>query len=165
MRRAALRSNCLPGVPDGFRLRKVSHAAAARRTGQAAKPFFEFVFQERETIMRKLFRNKKGQGLVEYGLIIAGVALICAAAVSVFGHKTSDLIAATASILPGAHADDNGPITSGKLIETTGADTGQIALDAATIVAGTDTGRLDNNVFGAATAAGGDGFGGLVLEP
>ncbi len=43
--------------------------------------------------MRKFLNNKKGQGLVEYGLIIAGVALICAAAVSVFGHKTSDLIA------------------------------------------------------------------------
>jgi pilus assembly protein Flp/PilA len=115
--------------------------------------------------MRKMLRNKKGQGLVEYGLIIAGVALICAAAVSVFGHKTSDLISATASVLPGAHADDNGPMNSGKLIETTGADTGVIALDAATIVANTDTGRLDNNVFGATTAAGGDGFGGLVLEP
>ena len=115
--------------------------------------------------MRKFFSNKKGQGLVEYGLIIAGVALICAAAVSVFGHKTSDLIAAVATILPGAHADDNGPIVSGKLIETTGADTGEIALNAAAIVAGTDTGRLDNNVFGVTTAAGGDGFGGLVLEP
>lgn len=115
--------------------------------------------------MRKFFNNKKGQGLVEYGLIIAGVALICAAAISVFGHKTSDLIAATAAILPGAHADDNGPITSGKLIETTGADSGAIALDATTIVANNDTGRLDANVFGSTTAAGGDGFGGLVLEP
>ncbi|MGI9473626.1 MAG: Flp family type IVb pilin [Rubripirellula sp.] len=115
--------------------------------------------------MRKMLQNKKGQGLVEYGLIIAGVALICAAAVSVFGHKTSDLISATATVLPGAHADDNGPITSGKLIETTGADSGAIALDAATIVGNNDTGRLDNNVFGATTAAGGDGFGGLVLEP
>ena len=114
--------------------------------------------------MRKMLRNKKGQGLVEYGLIIAGVALICAAAVSVFGHKTSDLIGAVATILPGAHADDNGSIVSGKLIETTGADTGAIALDAATIVANSDTGRLDNNVFGATTAVG-DGFGGLILEP
>ena len=115
--------------------------------------------------MRKMLRNRKGQGLVEYGLIIAGVALICAATVSVFGHKTSDLISAVATVLPGAHADDNGPIVSGKLIETTGADTGQIALDAPTIVGNTDTGRLDNNVFGVTAAGGGDGFGGLVLEP
>ena len=69
--------------------------------------------------MRKFFSNKKGQGLVEYGLIIAGVALVCAAAISMFGHKTSDLVAATAAVLPGAHSDDNGPIVSGKLIETT----------------------------------------------
>lgn len=113
--------------------------------------------------MRKMFRNKKGQGLVEYGLIIAGVALICAAAVSVFGHKTSDLIAAVATVLPGAHADDNGPMVSGKLIETTGADTGSIALDVATIAGSTDTGRLDANVLGADGTT--DGFGGLILEP
>src|SRR4051812_13241341 len=72
-------------------------------------------------LIRRLRRDKKGQGLVEYGLLIAGVALICAAAVSVFGHKTSDLIAAVAAIMPGAHTGDNGPIVSGHLIETTAA--------------------------------------------
>ena len=78
-------------------------------------------------MFRKFLSNKKGQGLVEYGLIIAGVALISAAAVSVFGHKTSDLISAVATVpgcRQGAHADDNGPIVSGKLIETTGVDAG-----------------------------------------
>jgi pilus assembly protein Flp/PilA len=112
-------------------------------------------------MLRKLFRNRKGQGLVEYGLIIAGVALISAAAISVFGHKTSDLISATAAVLPGAHADDNGPMTSGKLIETTGADDGPIALDVDTIAGNTDTPRLGTNV-GLATPA---NFGGLVVEP
>jgi len=111
--------------------------------------------------MRKFISNKKGQGLVEYGLIIAGVALICAAAVSVFGHKTSDLIAAVATILPGAHADDNGPMTSGKLIETTaGTLAAPITLDAGTIVTNTNTPRLGNNV-GLVVAA---DFGGLILE-
>ena len=111
--------------------------------------------------MRKFISNKKGQGLVEYGLIIAGVALICAAAVSVFGHKTSDLIAAVATILPGAHADDNGPMTSGKLIETT-APTAlvPITLDAAAIATATNTPRLGNNVGLAAPL----NFGGLILE-
>jgi pilus assembly protein Flp/PilA len=112
-------------------------------------------------MLRKLISNKKGQGLVEYGLIIAGVALICAAAVSVFGHKTSDLISAVATILPGAHADDNGPITSGKLIETTSGEAGGvISLNAADIVTNSGTARLGTNV-GLATPA---GFGGLVLE-
>ena len=112
--------------------------------------------------MRQMLRNKKGQGLVEYGLIIAGVALISAAAVAVFGHKTSDLISAVATVLPGAHADDNGPIVSGKLIETTGADTGAISLDVADIAANSDSGRLDANLRGTDGAA--DGFGGLILE-
>lgn len=118
--------------------------------------------------MRKFLSNKKGQGLVEYGLIIAGVALICAAAVSVFGHKTSDLISAVATILPGAHADDNAPIVSGKLIETTGqtaAAGAPIVLDAATIAgAAAGTPRLGANVGGTASALGTDGFGGLVVE-
>lgn len=111
--------------------------------------------------MRKFINNKKGQGLVEYGLIIAGVALICAAAVSVFGHKTSDLISAVATILPGAHADDNGAITSGKLIETVGATaTTPISLDATTIQANSATARLGVNVGLAAPTD----FGGLILE-
>lgn len=116
--------------------------------------------------MRKFFSNKKGQGLVEYGLIIAGVALICAAAVSVFGHKTSDLISAVATILPGAHDDDNAALTSGKLIETTaGTAAAAIQLDAATIQANGGTARLENNVLGLGSAAGaGTGFGGLIVE-
>jgi len=117
--------------------------------------------------LRSLLGCKKGQGLVEYGLIIAGVALICAAAVSVFGHKTSDLISAVATILPGAHADDNGPLISGKLIETgptDGADVANgIALNAAGIAANSDTPRLGNNVLGVTNADPTD-FGGLILE-
>ncbi len=110
----------------------------------------------------RLFKNKKGQGLVEYGLLIAGVALICAAAVSVFGHKTSDLISAVATILPGAHADDNAAIASGKLIEATaGTATAPITLNATAIEANTATARLGVNV-GLTTPA---DFGGLVVEP
>ncbi len=69
--------------------------------------------------MRKLIRNRKGQALVEYALIIAGVALICVVGISMFGHKTADLIGTVAAILPGAHTDDNGAIASGHLIGTT----------------------------------------------
>lgn len=116
-------------------------------------------------MLRKLFSNKKGQGLVEYGLIIAGVALICAAAVSVFGHKTSDLISAVATVLPGAHEDDNAPMVSGKIIETTAGAAGDgIELDLDTIAANTGTRRLENNVSDTAPTAT-TGFGGLILEP
>lgn len=113
--------------------------------------------------LRNLLGCKKGQGLVEYGLIIAGVALICAAAVSIFGHKTSDLISAVATILPGAHADDNNAMVSGKLIETTDNGGDGINLDVATILANSETGRLDANVLGVDGSAQ-DGFGGLILE-
>lgn len=112
--------------------------------------------------LRKLVRDRKGQGLVEYGLLIAGVALISAAAVSIFGHKTSDLIAAVAAVLPGAHDDDNAAIESGKIIETTpGAVGDPIELDAATILGNTATARLGVNV-GLDTPT---DFGGLVTEP
>jgi len=117
-------------------------------------------------MLRKFFNNKKGQGLVEYGLIIAGVALVSAAAISIFGHKTADLFAAVATVLPGAHADDNAPIITGKLIETTdlaegeGATTG-IQIDAASISTATGP-RLGQNV-GLLNAAN-DDFGGLILE-
>jgi Flp pilus assembly pilin Flp len=112
-------------------------------------------------MLKRLFRNKKGQGLVEYGLLIAGVALICAAAVSVFGHKTSDLIAAVATILPGAHADDNAAIKSGHLIETTaGTATAPITLDVTTISGAGGTTRLGSNVANNTV----DGFGGLIVE-
>jgi pilus assembly protein Flp/PilA len=122
-------------------------------------------------MIRKFFsrlrRDKKGQGLVEYALLIAGVALISAAAVSLFGHKTSDMIGAVAAILPGAHNNDNGPIQSGHLIETAPVGTGgSIALDVGTIAGTTNADRLGQNVFGAAGAGNGIGNGtsALVVE-
>jgi len=96
--------------------------------------------------LKNLFRCKKGAALLEYSLLAAGVTLVSAAAVAVFGHKTNDMIGSVAAIMPGAHADDNGPIASGKVIETTGADTGQIQVDVATIVTNTDSARLGNNL-------------------
>jgi Flp pilus assembly pilin Flp len=109
-------------------------------------------------------RKRKGQGLVEYALLIAGVALISAAAVSVFGHKVSDLISAVAVILPGAHDNDNGPIVSGHLIETTGAADGPISLDTAGVLGQNGKDRLGANVFGPATPGAGNGLGGLIIE-
>lgn len=113
-------------------------------------------------LLQKKNTRRKGQALLEYALLIAGVALICLAAVSILGHKTADMIGAVAATIPGAHADDNGPITSGKLVETTGADDGPIALDPAAIAAATDTPRLSVNVLGATNAT--NGFNGLVVE-
>ncbi len=101
--------------------------------------------------MFKLFRDKKGASLLEYALLAAGVALVAAAAVSVFGHKTSDMMAATAAIMPGAHADDNGPILSAKVIETAANSDGNITVDTAAALAGGS--RLGNNLLGATDGA------------
>ena len=95
--------------------------------------------------MRKMFTNKKGQGLLEYALILAGVALICLVAITMVGHKTNDLLAATATILPGAHGEGNSSLFSGRLIETTGGGAASdTTLDLAAITANKGTERLGN---------------------
>ncbi|MEM7517321.1 MAG: hypothetical protein AAF368_10415 [Planctomycetota bacterium] len=97
-------------------------------------------------MLKNLIRSKKGAALLEYSLLAAGVSLIASAGISVFGHKTNDLISSVAAVLPGIHDDDNGPIASGKIIETTGPGGGQIGLDVATIVTNSGTERLGNNI-------------------
>ncbi len=97
-------------------------------------------------MLRRLLKSKKGAALVEYALLVGGVALIGAASVAIFGHKTNDLVAAVAAVLPGAHADDNGPIASGKIIETVSAEDGLIAIDFETVLANSETSRLGNNL-------------------
>lgn len=93
-------------------------------------------------------RRRKGAALVEYGLLVAGVALVATAAVAIFGSKTTDLIASIATVLPGVTADENGPITSGKLIETTPSDTNgaQITTDISTILGNSGVDRLGGNL-------------------
>lgn len=82
-----------------------------------------------KTGLNRLLRDKRGQGMVEYGILVGGIALIALAAVAILGHKTNDLIATVAAALPGAHATDNGTIASGKLVNTTSID-GAIRLNA-----------------------------------
>jgi Flp pilus assembly pilin Flp len=117
-------------------------------------------------VVQRLRRSQRGAALVEYALIIAGVALIGAAAVSIFGSKVTDLLATAAAILPGAHADTNAPIVSGQIIETSpnaaGFDEGNsatgIGLDVNAIVQSNGQRRLGENV-------GGDGsLSSLVLQ-
>ncbi len=90
--------------------------------------------------------SRRGAALIEYALLIGGVALIAAASVAIFGHKTNDLVATTAAILPGAHADDNGPIFSGKIIETTEASAAGIAIDVNGIANNINGARLADNL-------------------
>jgi len=117
----------------------------------------------RKSLLGNVLRNRKGQGLVEYALLIAGVALVCIVAVSLFGEKTGDMISAVATVLPGADSDDNAPISQGHLIETTSGGAGTpIGLDITTIMSDSGTARLGNNVAGGAASS---GFGGLIVDP
>ena len=92
---------------------------------------------------------RRGQSLVEYGILIGGVALVCLAAVSIFGHKVGDLIGTSAAALPSPHDDHAGPIVIGSLVSTTDNGSGII---------------LDPNAVNTFTSN--FGFGeGLVVEP
>lgn len=117
-------------------------------------------------LLKRFVGDKTGAALVEYALIVAGVALIGAAAVSVFGHKVTDMMATAAAVMPGAHADDNAPIVVGKTIETSpntpGFDSGNsatgIGLDVNAITQSNGQTRLGDSV-------GSDGaLSSLVLE-
>ena len=82
--------------------------------------------------LRNVSKSRKGQGMVEYGILVGGVALVCLVAVAILGHKASDLLGAVAASLAGAHADDQGPIVSGKLVNTVVDTNGVIYLDPTT---------------------------------
>ena len=104
-------------------------------------------------------RSRRGQGLVEYIIIVASVALISLVAVSIFGHKVADQYAVGAGMLPGAHAEDNNPIVTGLYAGfTTDADgnnaaNGQVSWADVTGTDGTD--GLTNNVIVSGTNNGG----------
>ena len=99
----------------------------------------------------KTTRKRSGQALVEYIVIVAAVALISLVAVSMFGHKVADQYAVGAGMLPGAHAEDNLPITTGEyagFTENAGGtaliSNGQVSWADGT--GNTETGVLRNNV-------------------
>ena len=95
-------------------------------------------------INRRSIRNRRGQGMVEYALLVAGVAIVCVVGVSMMGHKTADLIGTVASILPGSHSDDNGPIIAAQVVPTARDAKGDITLDSTTVLNPANT--LNNNL-------------------
>lgn len=92
--------------------------------------------------LRQILRCKKGQGLVEYGILVGGIALVCLAAVAILGHKTNDLVGTVAGVLPGAHLDDTAPIVSGKLVQTQQVETE----DGTAIVLAATPGSIEQNL-------------------
>lgn len=72
--------------------------------------------------------RRRGAALVEYGLLVAGIAVVALAAVAVLGNKVGDLFATSAAVLPGAHAGDNAPIATGQSISTSVNSNGEITI-------------------------------------
>ena len=119
-----------------------------------------FVYRKRVKIMirqsnhkslRKADQKRSGQALVEYIVIVAAVALVALMSVSMFGHKVADQYAVGAGMLPGAHGEDNLPITTGEyagFTENAGGtaliSNGQVSW--ADVTGNTETGVLRNNV-------------------
>lgn len=96
--------------------------------------------------LNRTHNKKRGATLVEYGLLIAGVALICAAAVSIFGKKTNDLVGSVAAVLPSSSPEDTGAITGGRVIMTAGGSGTEISVDWDNV---TTTDNTTENLFGA----------------
>ena len=92
-------------------------------------------------------RARRGQALVEYAIVVAGVALVGLAAVTLLGHKTGHMLEVTTVVLPGAHSDDNGPMFAAQLVETTDSANGAIGLDVNAIMSDSGTGRLTAQLF------------------
>ena len=109
-------------------------------------------------------KSRKGQGLLEYAFLIAGIAFISLLALSVFGHKLSDQYSVAAGMLPGAHGEDNVPVASQSFLQTTESADGAI-IGTGVISWGditgqdTDGGELINNLGNPLnTGGGGEAF-------
>ena len=50
--------------------------------------------------LQNMFRNEKGQGMVEYGLIIGLVAIVAVAALTLLGPKVSGVFTKITGALP-----------------------------------------------------------------
>ncbi len=107
--------------------------------------------------------KRKGQALLEYVFLIAGIVFIALVAISVFGRKVADQYAIAAGMLPGAHEEDNAPIASTEWLETEnvgGEIVGTGVVSWQNITGVTGSGAQQNN----AADANGDGVAGVSAE-
>lgn len=81
-------------------------------------------------LLRTICRSRKGQAMVEYALLVVCIAVVGAVAVSMLGHKTQNTLAIAAAVMPGAHTDDNNPISTAQVVPTA-ISNGAIVLDTA----------------------------------
>jgi hypothetical protein len=89
-------------------------------------------------------RKQKGSVFIEYALLIGAITLIAILAFSILGHKTNDIVATGAALLPGAHQEDDVTFVSGELVEHTH-NGGDAVVDTSEI-GGANSERLGDNV-------------------
>jgi pilus assembly protein Flp/PilA len=54
----------------------------------------------RKSWLRKVFRDSKGQTLIEYGLVLILIAVVIVAMVAVIGQKTKNTYSVVGSTMP-----------------------------------------------------------------
>lgn len=64
--------------------------------------------------MRKLMKNQKGQGMTEYIIIVALIAIAAIGVVTVFGDNIRKMFGASVDALAGSATDSTGAKNSGK---------------------------------------------------
>lgn len=102
------------------RVHPVREADAGLRPHSLSSQVVRQVRKSNDMRQNQTNRKKRGAALVEYGLLVAGVALVTAVAVAVFGHKVNDMMGTAAAVLPSSDAADTGALTGGRLIQTQG---------------------------------------------
>lgn len=82
--------------------------------------------------------KRKGQAMVEYALLLAGIAVASVVGIAVLGHKTADQYSLLGVIMPGAHAEDNNAIQSSEALIPFTTSNGVIVLDTSKLIGGQD---------------------------
>lgn len=82
--------------------------------------------------------RRKGQAMVEYALLLAGIAVASVVGIAVLGHKTAENYSLLAVIMPGAHADDNQAIQDPDALIPFKTENGVIVLDPSKMINGAD---------------------------
>lgn len=59
-------------------------------------------------------KTRRGQGLIEFIICVAGIGLVSLLSLSMLGHKITDQWAVCAGMLPCAHEEENKPIVTGR---------------------------------------------------
>ncbi|MEM9589643.1 MAG: hypothetical protein AAGA03_20335, partial [Planctomycetota bacterium] len=62
--------------------------------------------------------GRKGQTIVEYGLLVGAASLATIVATTMLGHKSGYLYAVMAGMIPSIHSVDQSKVFIGKLIQT-----------------------------------------------